>query len=226
MSVVAGGAARPGGGGTCWAVAGIANSEPRLLLGDRKRLARLEGRDPGVPTLEIESEFEKLAAHAPGAPLPDVPIAEDDPAVILYTSGTTGRAKGAVNTHRGLCGFVQLNLLHGVRLMLAAAAASAFCGCLDPMIFRAHVRPMGEMTAAAATKVAAADVRLFMDAAPPGIVKSSDGIAVEPGYAHQVLGRVEVKTEDGDCEMEKGESPGAHIVREMQRAAASAGCSC
>jgi acyl-CoA synthetase (AMP-forming)/AMP-acid ligase II len=104
---------------------GIANSEPRLLVGDRKRLARLEGRDPGVPTLEIESEFEKLAAHAPGAPLPDVPIAEDDPAVILYTSGTTGRAKGAVNTHRGLCGFVQLNLLHGVRLMLAAAAAGA-----------------------------------------------------------------------------------------------------
>jgi long-chain acyl-CoA synthetase len=38
---------------------------------------------------------------------PTTPIEEDDPFVILYTSGTTGRAKGCITTHRGTLAQVQ-----------------------------------------------------------------------------------------------------------------------
>jgi len=99
---------------------GIGDSEPALLIADRKRLARIEGR-AGVPVVEIESQFADLLRER-RAELPDVPIAEDDPAVILYTSGTTGRAKGAVNTHRGICGFVSVGQLNGLKNIMLAAA--------------------------------------------------------------------------------------------------------
>ncbi|MBW2267590.1 MAG: acyl--CoA ligase [Deltaproteobacteria bacterium] len=101
---------------------GIELAEPKLLVGDRKRLARVEGLGLDVPTLEIENDAEKLLSYAPGAALPETPIDEDEAAVILFTSGTTGRPKGAVNSHRGIIGFVQTTGLAAVRGMMMAAA--------------------------------------------------------------------------------------------------------
>ncbi|HEY8492733.1 MAG TPA: class I adenylate-forming enzyme family protein [Myxococcota bacterium] len=101
---------------------GLEDSEPRLLIGDRKRLERLGGAPPRMPVVEIESEFEALVRAGDGAALPDVPIAEDDPATILYTSGTTGRPKGAVTTHRAIVALAQLQAFHGMRMFLWAAA--------------------------------------------------------------------------------------------------------
>jgi acyl-CoA synthetase (AMP-forming)/AMP-acid ligase II len=99
---------------------GLELSRPKVLIADRKRLARLGVPPPGLPVIEIESDFPSLLAAPPTA-LPDVPLAEDDPAVILFTSGTTGRPKGAMSSHRGIAGFVQGSMLSGLRSMMLAA---------------------------------------------------------------------------------------------------------
>ncbi len=114
---------------------GLENSQPKLLIGDRKRLARLAQIDDlaSLPTLEIESQFGELERHAADAKLPSQPIAEDDPCLILYTSGTTGRPKGATVSHRALVGFVRTQSVSALeRLMLAARSGEAPAGVGEP----------------------------------------------------------------------------------------------
>lgn len=118
---------------------GLGLVQPKLLIGDEKRLARLEGADTGVPTLVIERDFAPLE-RGPGAGLPDHPIDEDDPALILFTSGTTGRPKGALISHRGLVGFVQVTQANGFHRMLVAGAqpepdAPPHCALLTVPLF-------------------------------------------------------------------------------------------
>jgi len=49
-----------------------------------------------------QTAYEKL----PEQDLPDVTLDPEDDATIMYTSGTTGRPKGALGTHRNICGNV------------------------------------------------------------------------------------------------------------------------
>ena len=46
----------------------------------------------------------------PAVDFPVVPVDEDEPAVVLYTSGTSGRAKGATHSHRNVIALVQSQL--------------------------------------------------------------------------------------------------------------------
>jgi long-chain acyl-CoA synthetase len=79
-------------------------TDPKLLVMDEKRRARLDG-DPGVALLITEHDFAGLCDDN-DATVPDVPIAEDDPFILIFTSGTTGRPKAAVLSHRSVISYL------------------------------------------------------------------------------------------------------------------------
>ena len=115
----------------------LAHTTPALLVADAKRLARLDGADPGMPVVVIEENFVDLEGFAPDAALPDIPIDEDQPALLQFTSGTTGRSKAAVLSHRSVVAFVQV-----VTFLGAAQVASVGLPSTGPSRPRLAVFPM------------------------------------------------------------------------------------
>jgi len=85
---------------------------PALLFGDDKRLARISGsvRASGLPVIDFDSdEFRALRDFDRHASLPDgSALNEDDDAMLLFTSGTTGRPKAAALTHRSIVAFAMM----------------------------------------------------------------------------------------------------------------------
>jgi long-chain acyl-CoA synthetase len=103
---------------------GLADSGSAVAVVDAERLERIRpflGELPDLRAIVVTSEdrsplraetggpvpiipFDELVADVdPAAALPDVALTPEDDATIFYTSGTTGRPKGAVGTHRNIC---------------------------------------------------------------------------------------------------------------------------
>jgi long-chain acyl-CoA synthetase len=124
-------------------VYGLQDSGATVLVADRKRFERIADRLAEAPALAhvflVDADpadfpaagaavklqrFDELTVE-PTDRLPDAPIAEDDDAVIFYTSGTTGKPKGAISTHRSMVANLQNTLYNALASVMANPEAGA-----------------------------------------------------------------------------------------------------
>ena len=150
---------------------------PKVLIADRRRLQRLD-TDPGVPviimdpvphepdadtgigdsdvrfkTYDAMTRFASLLEGYGGASLPDSAISLDDPASILFTSGTTGRPRGAIQTHRNFLAYVSCAFMIGARQFLRFPAQPMDVG--GPTLASSPLFHVSGLHACAVTAVAA-----------------------------------------------------------------------
>jgi len=119
---------------------GLADSGTKVALVDDERLERILPHLDACPELSrvyvarLKDEpadarvrrLEEVVGPVSGwsalanLPLPDVPLDAEDDATILYTSGTTGRPKGALGTHRNMTSNIGAGGISAARNFLRA----------------------------------------------------------------------------------------------------------
>ena len=119
---------------------GLADSGTKVAIVDDERLERIQASFPNLP--DLEKVYVPRLAAAPtdpkvrrledvigqvndwgqlaDRPLPDVALEPEDDATILYTSGTTGKPKGALGTHRNMTSNIMAGGISATRNFLRA----------------------------------------------------------------------------------------------------------
>jgi long-chain acyl-CoA synthetase len=106
----------------------LADSDTRAILAAQGSAGPArEAADPrGVPVVELEASGVLPDGPAGGGTPTAVPRADDDLAVVLYTSGTTGHPKGAMLTHANLTS----NARTAAETLLRGTPDDVIMGCL------------------------------------------------------------------------------------------------
>jgi long-chain acyl-CoA synthetase len=122
---------------------GLTDSGAAVLIVDAERYNRLEEHLPNCTDLTaiyVSRNTEEIAhpkvktiesvigtpptwAGLPDQPLPEVDVQPDDPATIFYTSGTTGKPKGALASHRNITSNVMAAGIGAARAFLRRGEA-------------------------------------------------------------------------------------------------------
>jgi long-chain acyl-CoA synthetase len=96
----------------------LRNVAPGFVLADATRATSLPDSQACLTFADLNAA---ISADGPTPAIERAPANEDDPAVVLFTSGTTGLPKGAVLSHRGILATLQSLVLLTRRLPRAGA---------------------------------------------------------------------------------------------------------
>lgn len=128
----------------------IETTRPGVIIAGHSQLRDLPAKY-GIPVIEME----RISMNHSGAPEHDTQAFPDNPAEIVFTSGTTGRPKGVVLTHRNI-----LSNIDSVRQIISLSVQNRLLSTLP-------LSHMFEMTAGLLVPMAEGASVIYLDTLKP-----------------------------------------------------------